>query len=146
MIGNERIMIIIWSGSIFGKMILIGSDSIFWQIIVIGFGSIWEGPNVSLLIWQWFPQHYFGILMHLYYFISVNCQWSAWGWSGCSKTCGYGGVKYGTRRKVRHARNGGRRCSGSSRRSIRCMVRRSCRGIKKSIQIQFLPNEAWNSS
>ena len=128
MIGNEMIMI--WSGSIFGKMILIGSDSIFWQTIVIGFGSIWEGPNVSLLIWQWFLQHYFGILMHLYYFISVNCQWSAWSWRGCSKSCGYG-VQYGYRRKVRYARNGGRRCYGGTSTRRSCSVRRTCprRGI-----------------
>ena len=68
--------------------------------------------------------------MHLYYFISVNCQWSAWSWRGCSKTCGYG-VQYGYRRKVRYARNGGRRCYGGTSTSRRCCLRRTCprRGI-----------------
>ena len=68
--------------------------------------------------------------MHLYYFISVNCQWSAWSWRGCSKSCGYG-VQYGYRRKVRYARNGGRRCYGGTSTRRSCSVRRTCprRGI-----------------
>ena len=61
-------------------------------------------------------------------FISVNCRWSSWKWGRCSKSCGYG-VKYGSRRIVRKARNGGRRCSGGSRRRTSCVVRRSCPGI-----------------
>ena len=72
----------------------------------------------------------FGISIYLYYFISVNCQWSAWSWRGCSKSCGYG-VQYGYRRKVRYARNGGRRCYGGTSTRRSCSIRRTCprRGI-----------------
>ena len=65
-------------------------------------------------------------------FISVNCRWSSWKWGPCSKSCGYG-VKYGSRRIVRQARNGGRRCSGSSRQRTSC-VRRKCSGSSSSSQ------------
>ena len=85
----------------------------------------------------------YGILNHLF-FISVNCQWSSWTWRACSKTCGYGGVKYGSRRKVRHARNGGRRCSGGSSIRRSCYVRK-CSGIIMYYylvenHLLFLPN------
>ena len=72
-------------------------------------------------------------------FISVNCQWSSWKWGRCSKSCGYG-VKYGSRRIVRQARNGGRGCSGGSRRRISCVVRRKCtsQSIKKSMLKQLM--------
>ena len=59
---------------------------------------------------------------------ALPCRWSSWRWGRCSKSCGYG-VKYGTRRIVRHARNGGRRCSGGSRMRASCFVRKCPPGI-----------------
>ena len=70
----------------------------------------------TMLFWD------FNLLM---LFFSVDCQWSAWSWRGCSKSCGYG-VQSGTRRIVRHARNGGRRCYGGTSTSRRCRIRTTC--------------------
>ena len=44
----------------------------------------------------------------------VNCQWSSWTkWSSCSRTCGNGATKR-TRKIVKHAKNGGKKCVGSN--------------------------------
>ena len=75
----------------------------------------------------------------------VNCQWSSWGrWSSCSKTCG-SGVNARTRRIVKHAKNGGRRCYGSSRATKYCCIRRTCPGMIKSILMQFLRRDGGTS-
>ena len=73
------------------------------------------------------------------YSISVNCQWSAWGrWGSCNKACGRG-LRYRRRRIVRHAKNGGRKCTGSSRASTSCNGR-NCgpKGIIKSMLKQLM--------
>ena len=61
-----------------------------------------------------------------YLILSVPCRWSSWGrWSSCSRSCGRG-VKSRSRRIVRHARHGGRKCYGSSRVRSSCYRRRTC--------------------
>ena len=42
----------------------------------------------------------------------VNCEWSAWSWGACSKSCG-GGVQSGHRTVSQQAYNGGTLCAGS---------------------------------
>ena len=64
-----------------------------------------------------------------YPYFSVHCQWATWSqWSKCSRSCGRG-VKSRSRRIVRHARHGGRKCYGSSRTKISCYRRRYCPGM-----------------
>ena len=51
----------------------------------------------------------------------VNCQWSSWGkWSSCSKTCGGNGIKHRSRRIVKNAKHGGKKCVGIIREKISC--------------------------
>ena len=63
----------------------------------------------------------------------MNCRWSSWRWSQCSKNCGRG-VKYGTRRIVCHVKNGGKRCTGGSKMTQSCFVR-SCGGSGGTIEL-----------
>jgi hypothetical protein len=73
----------------------------------------------------------------------VNCQLSSWGrWSSCSKTCG-SGVSARTRRIVKHARNGGRRCYGSSRATKYCCIRRTC--PPRKVNCQWSSWSRWSS-
>ena len=69
----------------------------------------------------------------------MNCQWSSWArWGSCNKACGRG-LRYRRRRIVRHAKNGGRKCTGSSRASTSCNGR-NCgpKGIIKSMLKQLM--------
>ena len=43
----------------------------------------------------------------------VDCQWSAWSWGSCSKSCS-GGTQMGSRTISQQALNGGKECTGDS--------------------------------
>ena len=53
-----------------------------------------------------------------------NCLWSSWSeWTPCSKTCGKG-QRTKTRTVLRTAKNGGKDCTGNSRRTQQCRMKK----------------------
>ena len=58
---------------------------------------------------------------------SVDCEWSAWSWESCTKSCG-AGVQLGVRIISQEASGGGDDCTGSAHTSRICNTN-ACPGM-----------------
>ena len=59
-------------------------------------------------------------MLNLMFFSALNCQYSAWNWQKCTRTCGDGGTQSGTRTIIQQPINGGQECSGDLTSSRPC--------------------------
>ena len=75
------------------------------------------------------------IILKHFKLIAVDCEWDEWKIGECSKTCG-GGTQTNTRIKKIMEKHGGKKCSGSSSKEIKCNVQ-ECSGRKCIYIIQL---------